>query len=359
MLIAMPISEPRHHPWLTRYAVLTAVATLGLICLGGLVTSHGVGMAVPDWPTTYGYNMFFFPISQWVGGIFYEHTHRLMASGVGLMTLVLAVWIWVAEHRRWMRWLGVIAALAVVLQGVLGGLRVIAMQAGLGVVHATLAQLFLALVSALALFASRWWMRRGFLPEPICVPRWTVQLYGTVTGLIVLQLVLGALMRHQHAGLAIPDFPAAYGRVWPAMDAESISHYNQLRMEATDLNPITAGGVGLHMAHRMTALFILFGVAGLAWSALRRWGWRQRLTQASVGWLGLIVCQVALGAATIWTNKSADITTAHVAVGSLSLVTGAMLLLVCCRVSQRHVPATADGDRPGWDEAAPGRALPA
>jgi cytochrome c oxidase assembly protein subunit 15 len=353
------MTEPRHHPWLTRYTVLTGVATLGLICLGGLVTSHGVGMAVPDWPTTYGYNMFFFPISQWVGGIFYEHTHRLVASGVGLMTLVLAVWIWVAERRRWMRWLGVIAALAVVLQGVLGGLRVIAMQAGLGVVHATLAQLFLVLVSALALFSSRWWMSRGSPSETICVPRWTVHLYGTVTGLIVLQLVLGALMRHQHAGLAIPDFPAAYGRLWPAMDAESISRYNQLRLEATDSNPITAGGVGLQMAHRVTAVLILLGVAGLAWSAMRHWGWRQRLTQVSVGWLGLIVCQVALGAATIWTHKSADITTAHVAVGSLSLVTGAMLLLVCCRHSRRLVPMASEGAKPGWDETTPGRALPA
>jgi len=350
------MTEP-HHPWLTRYLVLTAVATLGLICLGGLVTSHGAGMAVPDWPTTYGYNMFFFPISQWVGGIFYEHTHRLVASGVGLMTLVLTVWIWVVERRRWMRWLGVIAALAVMLQGVLGGLRVIAMQAGLGVVHATLAQLFLVLVSALALFSSRSWMSRGSPTGTICVPRWTVQLYGTVTGLIVLQLVLGALMRHQHAGLAIPDFPAAYGRLWPAMDAESISRYNQLRMEATDLNPITAGGVALQMAHRVTAGLVLLGVAGLAWSALRRWGWRQRLSQLSVGWLGLILGQVALGAATIWTNKSADITTAHVAVGSLSLVTGAMLLLACGRVSRRLVPAASEGAQPGWDETTPGRAL--
>jgi len=353
------MTDLRHHRWLTHYTVLTAVATLGLICLGGLVTSHGVGMAVPDWPTTYGYNMFFFPISKWVGGVFYEHTHRLVASGVGLMTLVLAVWIWLAERRRWMRWLGAIAALAVILQGVLGGLRVIAMQAGLGVVHAALAQLFLVLVSALALFLSGWWMSRETCPETICVPRSAVHLYGTVTGLIVLQLVLGALMRHQHAGLAIPDFPAAYGRLWPAMDAESISRYNQLRMEATDLNPITAGGVGLQMAHRVTAALILLGVVGLASRALWRWGWRQRLTQFSVGWLGLIVCQVALGAATIWTNKSADITTAHVAVGSLSLVTGAMLLLVCCRYSRRLVPAASEGAKPGWDEPAQGRALPA
>src|SRR5690242_17439126 len=113
------------NPWLNRFACLTAVITLVLVGIGGLVTSHGAGMAVPDWPTTYGYNMFFFPISKWVGGIFYEHTHRLVASGVGFLTVILAVWLWVKEPRAWVRWLGVLAVFAVVLQGVLGGLRVV------------------------------------------------------------------------------------------------------------------------------------------------------------------------------------------------------------------------------------------
>src|SRR5213593_1191489 len=102
--------------WLHRFAVMTAVAGLCLICVGGLVTSHGVGMSVPDWPTTYGYNMFFFPFSKWVGGIFYEHSHRLVASGVGLLTVILAVWLWRQEQRRWLRWLGILAVGAVILQ---------------------------------------------------------------------------------------------------------------------------------------------------------------------------------------------------------------------------------------------------
>ena len=90
-------TRTQNNPWLKRFAAFTALSTLGLIVIGGLVTSHGAGMAVPDWPTTYGYNMFLFPISQWVGGIFYEHTHRLVASGVGLLTTILAVWLWVKE----------------------------------------------------------------------------------------------------------------------------------------------------------------------------------------------------------------------------------------------------------------------
>ena len=83
-----------NNPWLHCFALLTALATLALIALGGLVTSHGVGMAVPDWPNTYGYSMFLFPVSQWVGGILYEHSHRLMGALVGLLTLLLAGALW-------------------------------------------------------------------------------------------------------------------------------------------------------------------------------------------------------------------------------------------------------------------------
>src|SRR5499427_2391696 len=94
--------------WLHRYAILTAAATFALVGIGGLVTSHGVGMAVPDWPNTYGYNMFFFPISRWVGGIFYEHSHRLFASGVGLLTTILALWLHGTSARPLLRWGGLL-----------------------------------------------------------------------------------------------------------------------------------------------------------------------------------------------------------------------------------------------------------
>src|SRR5204862_7211342 len=105
--------------WLHRFAFLTAIATLFLICSGGMVTSKGVGLAVPDWPTTFGYNMFLFPVSRWVGGILFEHTHRLIASSVGFLTIILAVWLWFSEPRRWVRMLGVTAVGAVIFQGVL------------------------------------------------------------------------------------------------------------------------------------------------------------------------------------------------------------------------------------------------
>src|SRR2546426_3853508 len=117
-----------NNPWLHRLAVFTAMATLALIGVGGLVTSHGAGMAVRDWPNTYGYNMFWFPVSKWVGGIFYEHTHRLTAAFVGFLTTVLAVWMWVRETQARTRWLGVGAFLSVIL---LMGVRQLPVYIGL------------------------------------------------------------------------------------------------------------------------------------------------------------------------------------------------------------------------------------
>src|SRR5712671_6558538 len=136
------MARSRNNPWLHRFAILMAAATLSLVCIGGLVTSHGAGMAVPDWPTTFGYNMFFFPISKWVGGIFYEHTHRLVASAVGFLTIILAVWLWIKEERRWLRWLGVLALAAVIVQGILGGLGVTWMKIDPGFFIAPLPQSF-------------------------------------------------------------------------------------------------------------------------------------------------------------------------------------------------------------------------
>ena len=314
--------------WLNRYAVLTAAATLVLICFGGLVTSHGAGMAVPDWPNTFGYNLFFFPISKWVGGIFYEHTHRLVASAVGLLTTILALWLWLKESRRWLRWLGVAAFLAVVLQGVLGGLRVVLFKDEIGIFHAALGQLFFVWTCAIALFTSRWWRCAPALRSPVADRGGFRRLYLVTTLLIFGQLLLGATMRHQHAGLAIPDFPAAYGRLWPALDADSVARYNQQRVEVSAANPITAAQIVLQMAHRVAALAILALVAWVAWRPHPRLQGRHPLVKMSRAWAALVLVQFFLGAATIWTGKSADIATAHVAVGALSLMTGAMLVII-------------------------------
>jgi len=269
----------KSNPWLYWFAVLTALATLALIGVGGLVTSHEAGMSVPDWPTTKGYNMFLFPINQWLGGIFYEHSHRLLASLVGLMTTVLAVWLWLKDSRPWMPWLGVAAFLLVVAQGVLGGLRVTLHMDSLGIYHATIAQLFFVLTCAIALFTSRWWQglerrpparREENSADKHAVPEAGAPLRGLVlftTILIFGQLIIAAAMRHQHAGLAISDFPLAHGKLWPDTGAEAVARYNTQRVSINAENPITAFQIELQMAHRVVALAILILVAVCAWRA--------------------------------------------------------------------------------------------
>lgn len=366
------------------FSLLTAVMTFALVWVGGLVTSHGAGMAVPDWPNTYGYNMFFFPISKWIGGIFYEHSHRLIASGVGLLTSILALWLFGYKSRKflrivgvvlllagiaaaiarpqrlsedlllaaiglvgviasfvwprcepspkWLRTLGVIAFFAVVAQGVLGGLRVTEMKDELGIFHATLAQMFFCLVSAIALFQAKFWKKL----RPTNLPSSVKSLYAVTTVLILAQLILGATMRHQHAGLSIPDFPLAYGKLWPATDADSVAHYNQMRMAPEAYGFITSAQIVLQMVHRIVALTIVICVVTCFVKTLRQFGWNNILTRWTCGWLVLICCQAFLGAATIWTGKSADVATAHVAFGALSLLSGTLLTIVAFRMLAAH-----------------------
>jgi cytochrome c oxidase assembly protein subunit 15 len=384
------------------FVILTAMATLGLIALGGLVTSHQAGMAVPDWPTTYGYNMFFFPISQWVGGIFYEHTHRLYAAFIGLLTSIMAGWMWwrgTEGRERWwgmvtilvlvmalghrgsgqssggadgiplhfkmlafympvllvfglvqcfrkrgaLHWLAMTAFFAVIFQGLLGGLRVALYLDELGIFHATLAQLFLLLLSTIALLTSRWWATGGSAtPAP---GRKLLIACAVACVALIVQLILGASMRHQHAGLAVLDFPLAHGQIWPATDEASLTRYNAhpSRHDTRDFSPITAGQVHLHMTHRVGALLIWTGLIALAAAYVRSLGWRSPFARAAVIWALLITAQGIMGAVTVWTNKAADIATLHVVLGAASLIYGAVLTLCGfrCRFVSGRVEVSA------------------
>lgn len=175
--------------------MVLACATLPLLFIGGLVTSKGAGLAVPDWPTTFGYNMFLYPWSQMVGNVFYEHGHRLVASGVGLLTIALAVACWLKERRQWLRWLGVAALLLVILQGIVGGLRVVLLENTLAIVHAALAQAFFALTVSLAIFTSPGWNSEP-KEEPIRGGGRLGRLCAITAGLIYLQAIVGAVLRH-------------------------------------------------------------------------------------------------------------------------------------------------------------------
>ncbi len=326
-----------------RLAWVTAGATLLLICIGGVVTSKGVGMSVPDWPTSYGYNMFLLPWDKWSqGGVFWEHSHRLKGTVVGALTMALAIWLGFSKVSGTLKKLGYAALAAVVLQGLLGGLRVVmdAQVVGnttfgvlFGVCHAALAQLFFLLVGVVVLLTSGLWHRiQGWRPvasaEAAKLRTWVV--IGTVA--IFVQLLLGATMRHQHAGLAIPDFPLAYGNVLPDTSAEAILRYNQQRVSFGHLHDITAFQVWLQMAHRFVAYAITAWIVACFIRARRVLPVGHLLRKFAALWLGLIGLQVVLGAATIWSGKAADVATAHVAVGALSLVTGGLFAVLSFRL---------------------------
>jgi cytochrome c oxidase assembly protein subunit 15 len=322
--------QNKYHPALFWFAVLNAVATFLLIGLGGLVTSHEAGMSVPDWPTSFGYNMFALPIKFWKDNAFFEHTHRLLASGVGLLTTVLAVWLWLKDARRWMKWLGLAAFLLVILQGVLGGLRVRWTMDWLGVPHGAVAQIFLVLTTALALFSSRRWLDAEN-QKNISVPRGLRSHVLFVTILIFVQLLIAATIRHQHAGLAIWDFPLAHGKIWPDTSEAAIADYSAHRPPGLLGNPITAFQVNLQMFHRLVAYAIFLGVAALPFLARKKLGGGDGLTKFSWFWLALLTGQIGLGAWTVLSNKAADIATLHVMVGALALLTGAIWWLVAAQ----------------------------
>jgi cytochrome c oxidase assembly protein subunit 15 len=304
---------------LHRFALFTACCTAFLIFVGGLVTSTESGLAVPDWPTTYGWNMFAFPFSKWVGGIFFEHSHRLFASFVGFLTVVLAVWTWFKERRAWVRWLSISALGTVILQGVLGGLTVLfLLPAPISTLHACLAQTFFCLTISIALFTSPGW-KRG-LPliksHAESIPLQT--LCAATTAFIYIQLILGALMRHTNSGLAIPDFPLAFGRIIPPFSSEKIV---------------------IHFAHRAGAAIVAAMIVWTFSRIARSYSDSRLLFRPALSMLILLVIQVTLGALTVWTAKAVIPTTAHVATGALVLGTSLLLTLRAFAMVSVRIPA--------------------
>ncbi|SDU17289.1 cytochrome c oxidase assembly protein subunit 15 [Verrucomicrobium sp. GAS474] len=304
------------------YSAFVAASVVFLICIGALVTSFNAGMSVPDWPTSYGYNMFTFPIQKWIGPIFYEHTHRLVASVVGLFTVILAGWVWLKEPRPWVRKLAVFAVALVILQGVVGGIRVIKAQQDYGIVHGTLAQLFLVTTGLLALVYSRNW--RVLPSNGARLPKGWEQGIAFVSALIFCQLILGAVMRHQHAGLSIPDFPTVYGHVVPHVTEADLVRINAHRQQAGQV-PTSLVQIYLQVAHRAMALVILSGIIAATLAIFRCRQSPPHLRFLSGIWTGLVCLQVALGMTVIWSQKNPFITSLHVVTGALLLLVGSHL----------------------------------
>jgi heme a synthase len=227
--MTFPISTPSPiSPWPHRFALLTAVATFPLLFVGGLVTSTGSGLAVPDWPTTFGYNMFLYPWSQMIGGIFYEHSHRLLGSLVGFLTVFLVASLWYGESRQWVRNLGLVALAAVILQGILGGLRVVLLQQTLAIIHACFAQAFFALAVCLAVFTSAEWQTP--MEKKVAEDAGRMQRLSVLTaGVIYLQLIFGAILRHTGTWETLHFMGAALVAIQVGMlTARTVRHHADL-----------------------------------------------------------------------------------------------------------------------------------
>jgi len=283
---------------LHRFACFTAAATLVLIFAGGLVTSTGSGLAVPDWPLSFGQ---VFP--EMKGGVLYEHGHRMIATFVGLLTVILATWIVLSEPRMFVRALGLAAALAVVFQGILGGVTVLyKLPPAVSILHACTAQAFLLMAIGLAVVTGPGWLGRRSVDATVGLRR----LATATTAMVYGQLILGATVRHTGAGLAIPDFPLAFGRLVP---------------------PLGDVLVRIKFFHRLGAVAV-FALVALTVA--------RALTLADAGpWLrrpafllaSLVAVQITLGALTVWQRKPPIITTSHVAVGAVLLATSLILTL--------------------------------
>jgi len=308
--VADALHEEGENVGLHRFALFTACCTAFLIFVGGLVTSTESGLSVPDWPTTYGWNMFAFPVSKWVGGIFYEHSHRLVASFVGFLTLILAFWTWLTEKRKWVRLLAIGALGTVMAQGILGGLTVMLyLPTSISMAHACLAQTFFCLIISITLFTSPQWKQGLPIARPAVDSVSSISLPALctmTTAAIYIQLLLGALMRHTDSGLAIRDFPLSFGRIIP---------------------PFTTNHIAIHFSHRVGALIVS---AMIVWTFIRvRSAYRKHalLRRPVTVMFSLLWFQLTLGASTVWSGKAVLITTAHVATGALILGTSVLLTL--------------------------------
>jgi len=287
---------------LHRYAVLVSGATFVLVFVGGLVTSTGSGLAVPDWPLSFG--MVFPPM---VGGVLFEHGHRMVAAAVGL--LVVGLYVWSLFGARGKRGVGILAACAlgtVVLQGLLGGLTVLLkLPPAVSVAHACLAQAFLCLTVALAVVTgSTWEGMRAERRESEAISLRALSMVTTAA--VYVQLLLGAVMRHTDAGLAIPDFPLAFGSLIP---------------------PLSDPKVQIHFAHRVGALVVSLLVVWTVTRVLSRHRDEPLLRRPGLLLVLFLAAQITLGALTIWSRKAVVPTTAHVLCGACVLATSFLLTL--------------------------------
>jgi cytochrome c oxidase assembly protein subunit 15 len=326
-------------PWPHRWAVALVCATFPLIWVGGLVTTYDAGMAVPDWPNTYGYNLLLYPWQTWIygpWGLFIEHAHRLLGALVGMIAIGLVVSAWWCQRGRLVRWLSVAALAGVILQGTLGGLRVIEDQVQLAKVHGCVGPAFFALAVAVAVVTSRRWRAGAVEPRQNLGK---VERYAVLTTLLAYcQLVLGSQLRHLPAGAQPGDFRVAL------------------------------------IFHLVVAAALVVHIALLAAEVYRTQRGEPLLRRPATGLLALIFLEIGLGAGT-WITRygwpswfgdygfaagytvTADspaqawITTAHVATGSLILAASLLVALRALRLAWRGGHKQAPSGALHWEAA--------
>jgi len=260
-----------------------------------------------------------------------------MGSVVGMLSIVLAAWAWKTEGRRWVRWLATSVLGAVILQGVLGGLRVVLVQLDLAVVHACFAQAFFCLAALTAVVTSKGWAEAR--ADATIEDRTAFRLAAALVVVVYAQLVAGATMRHYGAGLAIPDLPLAYGKVLPPVTDAGLELANTARRWDAGLPGVTLGQVWLHFAHRLGAVVVTVVAAALIARVVRRR--RRELFASAIVLAALLLAQLTLGVLTVLWRKPADVASLHVAVGALVLVTSFVTAVRAARVNWLHAGASS------------------
>lgn len=307
-----------YHIWLRRLSKLTVFSTLFLIFAGALVKSHEVGLSVPDWPTTYGKQMFAYPVSEMVGGIFYEHGHRMVATIVGFFTMVQAIWLGFSQEPQWLKKIGFFALGMVILQGLFGGITVLFfLPPPVSIIHGILAQTFFMITIVLAYGLSIERSKRTEISGSSGVKRGAV----IMCGLVYVQLILGALMRHTASGMAIPDFPTM-GGLWIPTFSETMIHNINSTLFDLDIDPVSRGQVIIHFFHRLGAIIVTgsIGFFGYKYGSFAKEN--KLVFAAMVSIIGIVILQFSLGAITVLSERSPYIASFHV-------VTGAALLGAC------------------------------
>ncbi|MHB2015428.1 MAG: COX15/CtaA family protein [Candidatus Xenobia bacterium] len=291
---------------LHRYACFVAGWTFLTIIAGSLVTSTGSSLSVPDWPLSFGKIM-----PPMVGGVFFEHGHRMIAATAGTLMIVLALWVGMRERRPWVRGLGYAALGAVCAQGLLGGLTVLLrLPPAVSIGHAALAQLTFCITVTLAVVTAGAWLRSSSRLQDALLPG----LATLTTVLLYVQILIGAVVRHTEAGLAIPTFPLCFGDLMPSGD-------------------MWTGAVALQFSHtRIGATLVTVAIVAVLWRIVSRHRSRRELMVPAVVLACVLVGQILLGASIIWTGRMVAATSAHVAGGALLLGTSLVLTLQAWRL---------------------------